>query len=184
MTQPWDRYVEDRFDADLRRWHPDGYRSDASHARPVAPFLAALPGPGAASLARWDTLARARAIPDMFRFEEGGLYGSDFAASEVEVYDDGVEVSAGLWTLGHEGGGNRYCVLPSGEVRVWNHETSELESHNRFPGLDAFAWALVRVGAVEAGTLDRDSPEAAEVMDSPEAGSRFLVAQLVEWLEE
>jgi hypothetical protein len=171
MTQPWDRYVEESLVEDLGRWLPDAYRPRATTPRP-------LPASAAVALARWDELARAGAIPDMFRFEEGGMYGFDFTANEVEVYDGGADVSARLWVLGHDGGGNGYCVLPSGEVGIWNHETGEVEKHNRFPSLDVFAWALVRVGAIEEGTLDRDSPELADLMDSPIDGCRFLVSQL------
>lgn len=171
MTQPWHRYVEERFDGDLRRWHSDGYRSDVSDAEPVAPYLAALPAGAAGALARWDRLARAGGIPDMFLFEEGGTYG-------------GTGGPAGLWTLGHDGGGNRYCVLPTGEIGVWDHQTGEVESHHRFPSLDAFAWAVVRVGAIDAGTLDRDSSEAAELMGTSHDGTHYLVQRLAESLDD
>jgi hypothetical protein len=183
MTQPWDRYVVERLVEDLETWLPaDGPVVEAP--RPVDEFLAPLPAATAAALAHWDNLAWVGAIPDMFLFEEGGMYGFDFTANDVEVYDGGVDVSARLWMLGHDGGGNGYCVLPSGEVGIWNHETNEIEQHNRFPSLDSFAWALVRVSAIEAGTLDRDDPEVADLMDSQVDGCRFLVSQLGAWLDD
>ena len=184
MAQPWDRYVEERLAEDLARWLPEAYRPDVEAPRPVDEFLAALPADAARALARWDELARAGAIPDTFLFEEGGMYGFDFTANDVEVHDGGADVSARLWMLGHDGGGNGYCGLPSGEVGIWNHEINAVERHNRFPSLDCFAWALVRVSAVEAGTLNRDSPEVADLVDSPADGCRFLVSQLGAWLDD
>ena len=112
-------------------------------------------GPAARALAGWDELARAGTIPDVYRFEQGDRYGFDFAAAGVPVFVGGTNVAADVWALGHDGGGNVYLVTTSGAVRIWNHETYALEPANRsgFTSLDAFAWALVRLAAVDARRL-------------------------------
>jgi hypothetical protein len=184
VDEPVPGYVADHLAEDAGRWLAGAYRPTvAADVRSVESFAAALPATAGRALAHWDRMARAGAIPDMFAFEEGGLYGFDFVAEQVSAVDGGRDVSDRLWMLGHEGGGNGYVVLPSGEIGIWDHESGAVGRSGRFASLDVFGWAIVRCGAAEAGALDVD-----EVIDRLSAqgsgGCAFLAGRLRDEFED
>jgi hypothetical protein len=184
MSQPWTGYVASRLDLDARRLLPDEYRPRVkADVRPVEPMLARMTPDSARILSAWDRLARAGAIPDMFSFEEGGQYGFDFVANAVTVFDGDRDVSAEVWMLGHDGGGNGYVVLPTGVVGFWDHETDELAPGGEFPDLDVFGWAVIQFAAADAGALDID--DVVTVLNGQGSGGcRALARRLREAQEE
>ncbi len=155
MTLPWIDYVAKHMDDDTARWlggeHMQAVDEDV---RPVTEFLATLPSDAARVLKEWDRRARAGTIPFVIALEDY-QYGDDLAAAGIPVTADGEEMSSRVWSLGHDGGGNLYLVLPSGKVQVWDHETEKL-CKIAFPSLDAFAWALVLQAAADKGSVSRE----------------------------
>ncbi|KUL30825.1 hypothetical protein [Actinoplanes awajinensis] len=141
-------YVTRDLDADLARWLAGEPRVTLPAAVAlVTPFLSLLPASDAAALAGFDSRVRSGALPQFLDVYDWS-YGFDFAANDCAVHN-----AEQVWSLGADGGGNLYCVLPDGEIGIWFHEEELIEDGTRFDNLDVFLWSAVRYRAIQLGVL-------------------------------
>ncbi|MFJ3666787.1 hypothetical protein ACIPSE_10075 [Streptomyces sp. NPDC090106] len=157
-------YGERGLDADLARWFPDEPKVDFPEpVRPVEPFLSKLSPEAATALAGFDRRVRSGALPGGFLDIHDWSYGFDFEANGCQVLDSDYETELpadDVWSLGADGGGNYYVVLPNGRIAVWFHEEEVIEADTQFDNLDVFLWSVVRYRAVRAGVLPLAEVEA------------------------
>jgi hypothetical protein len=171
-------YVRTHLAADLDRWFGEepAVRLDAG-VPGVEPFLARLPPSAAMALSSLDGLVRSGAMARLPSLDIWGAetYGYDFAAEGVAVRlrSRQPDLAATVWSLGLDGGGNHYVLMPDGRVLLWLHAEDVIEDDAWFSDLDTFMWCLVRLAAARSGCLARDELRPAlEALDQP--GALFL----------
>ncbi|WP_330180182.1 hypothetical protein OHB26_27685 [Nocardia sp. NBC_01503] len=156
-------YTERDLDTDLARWFPGAETvSVPAETRSVTPFLTRLSPVDAAALAAFDRRVRSGLMPQFLDIHDWS-YGFDFGANDCGIRDSDYTTELtddDVYSIGADGGGNLYVVIPNGQVAVWFHEEEVLEGGTRFDNLDVFLWSFVRYRAVRAGALPRTAVEA------------------------
>lgn len=156
-------YVERDMDADLARWFGDRPTVVVpEETRPVTSFLQRLAPASATALAAFDRTVRSGRMPQFLDVHDWS-YGFDFAGNGRAIVDSDYETELAdddVYSIGADGGGNLYVVLPTGQIAIWFHEEEVLEGGTRFDDVDVFLWSVVRYHAVRAGALEREAVEA------------------------
>lgn len=149
-TTPSQGYiVEKTFLADAAKFGFDKLDA-ADRATPPPAFLAKLPAEAKAAVETLREVMAQGEMPYVYRFNPTMVWGFDFKAKGVEVLDADFEgdLSAEVFSMASDGGGNHICLATDGRVVVWNHEESNVEAHTQFKNLDEALWCIMHREAI------------------------------------